>query len=118
MIRQGKLRVKTIKLYDTDTIIEMAVKIWVSFEIGQSCTIKRYENCYCVQDATRELDIPTGEFVIEELIKIIKEEVCKTNVNQVRRSRGPNTELGVEESKLFRYNQDAKTGFVTIWRVR
>ena len=81
MIRQGKLRVKTIKLYDSDTIIQMAVKIWVSFEIGQSCTIKRYENCYCVQDATRELDIPTGEFVFLSSISFFIESAMRVTTS-------------------------------------
>lgn len=118
LIKSGMLQTKNIRIFETDTIIEVAVKIWISFQVGQSCTIRGVESCYCVQNPVISKDIPRGEFVVEELMKIIKNEFQRTNVNDVKRARGKNTELGYKESKLFRYHQDVDTGNVTVWRMR
>jgi hypothetical protein len=118
MIKSQKLITKTVKLLETDTIAEIAVKIYVHFQYGQSCTVRGTRLCHCVQNPEITREIPTGEFVVQLLCNIMKEEHSRTNIDDIRRHRGRHMEIGYKESKAFRYFQEPETGYVNIWRVK
>jgi len=118
LIKSAKLQTKTVRLMETDTIAEIAVKIFVHFQVAQSCTIRGTRLCHCVQNPEVTREIPTGEFVVQLLCNIMKEEHSRTNLDDVRRKRGKHIEIGFGESKAFRYFQDVKTGDVNLWRVK
>ena len=118
LIKEQRLQTKTVKLLETDTIVEIAVKIFVHFQVAQSCTIRGTKLCHCVQNPAFDREIPTGEFVVQLLCNIMKEDHARTNIQDVRRPRGKYMEIGYMDSKAFRYFQDSKTGYVNLWRVK
>jgi len=118
LIKSAKLQTKTVRLMETDTIAEIAVKIFVHFQVAQSCTIRGTRLCHCVQNPLVTREIPTGEFVIQLLCNIIKEETQRSVMRDVTRPRGKHIEIGYADSKAFRYFQDVKTGHINLWRVK
>lgn len=106
-----------VRIYETDTWNEMAVKIFYEFEIDQSCTIEGF--IMDIDKAGLPDPIPKGELVLTEL-ESLDSKVNKSDGARRRRKYMNNTIGGYVVKKVFRFNKRITDKFykVDIWRIQ
>ena len=110
-----------VKIYDTDTVHEMARKIYYFFDVNASVSIKGF-----VKIEERMKLIPKGEAVIEQLklfdeIDNIREKMNTRGIKKQRDYVYPSNSIGGPNvQKQFRYESRIRDGepFITIWRTQ
>lgn len=104
------------RIYDTDTILQTATKIFKHFELNQSCTITGF--------MLNDKEVKSkGEEVLKVIEKLdIEENTIKATDGRVRRKRKilANTIGGFVAQKIFRYDKKIvdKEPRVSIWRIQ
>lgn len=105
----------TIKIYDIDSINEIARKIYYHFEINQSCTIWGIE---AYQDAA----VPKGQLIVDEIRRIYAEENMRRQGTKIIRVRKyvENSVGGELAHKIFKWQMNKIDNDVryTIWRIQ
>lgn len=105
-----------IKIYDTDTVWEIAKKIWEDFDVLASCTV------YGFVEVEKSL-VPKGQLVVSELRKMDELENVKKNAvgSKVRQWKYKKDSIGGPIAhKIFTWEKrivDDEPRF-TIWRVQ
>lgn len=104
-----------IRVYDNETVQEIAYKIYQSFEIFQSCKVTGF-----IQDGRRME--AKGELVLKEIDRLDRlDNVRKMGEKMTRkRKKPPNTVGGYVAHKIFQWEKNIVDNEVryTIWRIQ
>ena len=104
-----------VRILATDTIKEIASKIYYGFELHQSCGIDGFEM------ADGDL-VTKGSLVVRELTLLDLADNTEATGKKIRRKRVmmPNSIGGFVAQKIFRYEEREHLGTirVTIWRIQ
>ncbi len=106
-----------VRILETDSETEIAMKIFGDFVVNQSCTIKGY----CHVGTRVELK---GEEVLKILEQMDRETNCYVSTVDGRprrkRARPDNTIGGWEAQKMFRFSHGTRDAvpFTNIWRIQ
>ncbi|TXI13258.1 MAG: hypothetical protein E6Q68_01725 [Polynucleobacter sp.] len=104
-----------VRILATDTIKEIASKIYYGFELHQSCGIDGLE----LVDGNM---VTKGSLVIRELTLLDLADNTEATGKKIRRKRVtlPNSVGGFIAQKIFRYEEREHLGTIrtTIWRIQ
>ncbi len=105
-----------VRIKDTDTYVEMAQKIFMYFELNQSCAIRGFI-------VEGDCSTPRGDMVLDVLERLdSSQNTYKEPGRKNRRKRKvlPESIGGWVAQKIFRYKKETTEGEykVTIWRVQ
>lgn len=104
-----------IRILKTDSIKEIASKIFYGFEMHQSCSV---DGCTDIEGTL----FTNGELVLEELRKLDIAENTEMGGKKIRRKRVilPKSVGGFVAQKIFRFDERDYMGTirVTIWRIQ
>lgn len=103
---------KTIRIYETDDYMTMADKIYNSFEVNQSCTVRGF-----IVD--RNDVIPKGRLVLDHIDKMDKFDHLDKQSRR-KRVKPPNSIGDFVAGKIFKWEeriQDRKIIYL-IWRMQ
>jgi hypothetical protein len=103
------------RILETDDYITMAQKIYETFDVHHSCTIKGL-----VLDRDKEVYIPKGELVLEQINRLDIAENYDKFGRRRRRVKPVNSIGDYVAGKIFKYEQRIKDKKVIylIWRVQ
>ena len=103
---------KAVRLYETDDYMTMADKIYNSFEVNQSCTVKGF-----ILDEGEP--IPKGKMVLDHINLLDRSEHYDKHSRR-KRVKPPNSIGDFVAGKIFKYEeriQDRKIIYL-IWRMQ
>lgn len=104
-------------ILETDTVFQMAVKIFEEFNVNQSCSIKGF-----VTIESEKRVVPKGEMVIKELEEMFQHKFMNLAAGRWRHKRKvlPNSIGGLVAQKIWKYKRDTRDGMIvyTVWRVQ
>ena len=104
---------KTIRLYETDDYMTMADKIYHSFEVNQSCTVKGFVICEDNEP------IPKGKMVLDHIEGLDRAENYNSSKRR-KRVKPPNSVGDFVAGKIFKWEErihDRKI-IILIWRMQ
>ncbi len=105
-----------VKIYDTETVAEIAKKIYYKFDVMASCTIYGF-----VKEENRDALLPKGEAVLMELRRLDDLENMQYSSNGKRQRKNkykPNSIGGPIAQRIFTWDKkvvDSEPRY-TIWR--
>lgn len=102
-------------IYDTDSIKEIARKIYYKFAINQSCTIFGIE-------IFEDVAVPRGELVLKDILALYELEYMRwQGIKYIRKREFPKNSIGGELAHpIFRWEKRIIDNNVryTIWRIQ
>lgn len=102
-----------MEILDTDTVHEIAIKIFKHFEINQSCTIKGY-----VVDISNEDVLEKGLIILNHLERLDIEENTTGKTHKRKGLKIRNSVGGFVAQKIFKFKREMRNNIPVyqFWR--